>query len=527
MTLQSLPRKVITLHGKQITGCSRNFQELKMEPEHMNGEEFLRSIEARLARMEEMANAFHDYQTDNFRRELEDKQLRASIATTIACCNKSQDIRSTENDEISKLLKIYDPDRETELADVFRYREYSEDLETIEEIVPRYYDVEDTCSKEIASKCKHKTEFEYLNWLRHQPLYIQETDKRNDDDQVESNEEFAVEFKTGAEYLQWLELQLPYAEPFLPKDETHYYFFRKWRKDDLKYYSEMEYFNEVENEDDEDEIEEDNIDLNFSQLEPTNGETKPEFVSGRQLVEWLERRLEYIEPFAPNDAVHFYFKRTWSREKFVATVDTLEEMENKDDEEALETEVLHQNLSQLLIEPTNEETKPEFDSGRQLMEWLGRRLECIEPFAPNDAVQFYFKRRWSREKFVASLDAVEERETVDETNEEEVHVAPHIEPYPSSTEDEEDINVYISLMSRPMALDGFKLEEKTQEHVQDKHLPGEVIEHVVMETSIKNELFAAYPQMEPLKKESNSGEERKIKKQQKKRQSFLRRLFGL
>lgn len=26
-------------------------------------------------------------------------------------------------------------------------------------------------------------------------------------------------------------------------------------------------------------------------------------------------------------------------------------------------------------------------------------------------------------------------------------------------QDEEDINVYISLMSRPMALDGFKLEE--------------------------------------------------------------------
>lgn len=123
MTLHSLPRKVITLHGKQIRGC-RNFQGLKMvntnrqrgylckitskqnymyifntcswklfkifasvhgfflfkEPEFINGEEFLRSIEARLARMEEIANAFHDYQTDNFRRELEDKQLRPSTA---------------------------------------------------------------------------------------------------------------------------------------------------------------------------------------------------------------------------------------------------------------------------------------------------------------------------------------------------------------------------------------------------------------------------------------------------------------
>lgn len=34
--------------------------------------------------------------------------------------------------------------------------------------------------------------------------------------------------------------------------------------------------------------------------------------------------------------------------------------------------------------------------------------------------------------------------------------------------------------------------------MQDKHLHGEVIEHVVMETSIKNEMLAAYPQMEPL-----------------------------
>lgn len=51
-----------------------------LESEYISGEEFLRSIEARLARMEEMANAFHDYQTDYFRKELEDKQLRQSIA---------------------------------------------------------------------------------------------------------------------------------------------------------------------------------------------------------------------------------------------------------------------------------------------------------------------------------------------------------------------------------------------------------------------------------------------------------------
>lgn len=65
-------------------------------------------------------------------------------------------------------------------------------------------------------------------------------------------------------------------------------------------------------------------------------------------------------------------------------------MENEDDEEVLETEVLHQNVSQLLIEPTNEETKPEFDSGRQLMEWLGRRLEYIEVYVQIRLCQRYF-----------------------------------------------------------------------------------------------------------------------------------------
>lgn len=40
--------------------------------------------------------------------------------------------------------------------------------------------------------------------------------------------------------------------------------------------------------------------------------------------------------------------------------------------------------------------------------------------------------------------------------------------------------------------------QKTQKHVRDKPLLGEVTEHVVMETAIKNEVLAAGPQVEPL-----------------------------
>nr|XP_034302362.1 uncharacterized protein LOC105345161 [Crassostrea gigas] len=497
-----------------------------MEPEFMSGEEFLRSIEARLARIEEIANAFHDYQTDNFRRELEDEQLRASIAKTTVCCNKSQNNGSTQDDEIAKLLKIYDPDREKELADVFRYREYSEELETIEE-KDYDYDVDDenACDEEFAPNCKYGAE--YLDWLRNHVLCKEDFGKRYDD-QVESNQKFSVEFETGTEYLQWLELQIPYEEPFQHQDETHYYFFRKWRKDDLQYYSNMECLDEFENEDEEDEIETDASDLFASNLTPIDEETKPEFVSGRQLVEWLGRRLEYIEPFAPNDAVHFYFKRRWSRDKFVATVDTLKEMENEDDEDVLETQVSDLDISEL--KPTNEETKPDFDSGRQLMEWLRMKLDYLEPFAPNDAVHFYFKRKWSREKFVASVDTLEEVETVEETAEEQVQLVPRTESESihSSTEDEEYINVYISLMSRPMALDGFKLEEEIEELEQDTPLTVEVNhKDLDKERKMRDEFLAAGPQMEAIEAENKSTKEKKVKKHQKNGRNFLRRLFGL
>lgn len=53
-----------------------------------------------------------------------------------------------------------------------------------------------------------------------------------------------------------------------------------------------------------------------------------------------------------------------------------QEMENEDDEDVLETEVSDLDISQL--KPTNEETKPDFDSGRQLMEWLRMKLDYLE-----------------------------------------------------------------------------------------------------------------------------------------------------
>lgn len=59
------------------------------------------------------------------------------------------------------------------------------------------------------------------------------------------------------------------------------------------------------------------------------------------------------------------------------------------------------------------------------------------------------------------------------------------------------INVHLGLFKSKFLHGQFYL-QKTQEHVRDKPLLGEVTEHVVMETAIKNEVLAAGPQMEPL-----------------------------
>lgn len=60
--------------------------------------------------------------------------------------------------------------------------------------------------------------FRKKKWMEKMIMYLinclslkQEFGKRYDD-QLESNQKFSVEFETGTEYLQWLELQLPYVE---------------------------------------------------------------------------------------------------------------------------------------------------------------------------------------------------------------------------------------------------------------------------------------------------------------------------
>ncbi|XP_062596317.1 uncharacterized protein LOC134257736 [Saccostrea cucullata] len=89
--------------------------------------------------------------------------------------------------------------------------------------------------------------------------------------------------------------------PFLPENAEHVYFFRRWSRDDFRYYApwletvyEVEPWNNV-------------LTVN------NQDDNKPEFASGEEYLGWLGRQLPCLQPFLPQNAEHFYFCRRWSR----------------------------------------------------------------------------------------------------------------------------------------------------------------------------------------------------------------------
>ncbi|XP_062566362.1 uncharacterized protein LOC134228699 [Saccostrea cucullata] len=107
-------------------------------------------------------------------------------------------------------------------------------------------------------------------------------------------------------------------------------------------------------------------------------------------------------------------------------------------------------------------TKPEFKDGRQLVEWLERKLPYFEPFAPEDAVHYYFNRQWSRQKSELKLETLHE-----EDNEEENVAADQCSHRDDqSLENKDDRNPYIKMMASPLFLEGLNF-KKSESHGDD------------------------------------------------------------
>ncbi|XP_062593086.1 uncharacterized protein LOC134254574 [Saccostrea cucullata] len=396
----------------------------KGETEYRSGGEFLMSVNNKMHQMIE---------------------TKKEIENVSQYCLRGDDFTEIPENLLKIILQIYLPDDETIARELWRIQEYAEDLDTIKE------EAEEELFKENTDDVKPEftSGTEYLAWLQQQlpflePFLPDDEDhelffhqwSRNDfkytprlqtliEEELEekstaenNKEDIKPEFATGADYLRWLEQQLPFFEPFLPDDEDHEHFFHQWSRDDFKFTTCLEALNEETEEE--------------AYKENTEKDVKPEFTSGMEYLDWLEQKLPFLEPFLPEYEVHEYFFREWSRHDFsyFSSLETV--FEDEPDEN--------------LTEEDDEDIEPEFISGEEYLGWLGRQLPCLEPFVGDGTIHACYEFEWcKRNGYAPKLDTLIEENENEEHNEykvsSEVNDARELK--------DEELNPYIKLMLQP------------------------------------------------------------------------------
>ncbi|XP_062575721.1 uncharacterized protein LOC134237608 isoform X1 [Saccostrea cucullata] len=269
--------------------------------------------------------------------------------------------------------------------------------------------------------------------------------------------------------------------------------------------------------------------------------TRSEFKDGTEYLEWLERQLPYIEEFEASDADHYYFFRSWSKQRsYFPEMEPLIEIEEEEsislthdyaDGAVKETEKVWENG-----------TKPEFKDGRQLVEWLERKLSYLEPFAPEDAVHYYFNRQWSRQKSELKLEVLVE----DDHENENENIDHFNHGDDKSLKNKDDRNPYIKMMASPLVLEGFNF-KKSEPHGDDtaknatkeKDTPkmqftngcdsliGELMLSGVKIAKIQSKLHPLLQKKNKEKRDHFTEEKKKAKTETKKTMfSFFRHVFG-
>ncbi|XP_062575722.1 uncharacterized protein LOC134237608 isoform X2 [Saccostrea cucullata] len=240
--------------------------------------------------------------------------------------------------------------------------------------------------------------------------------------------------------------------------------------------------------------------------------TRSEFKDGTEYLEWLERQLPYIEEFEASDADHYYFFRSWSKQRsYFPEMEPLIEIEEEEsislthdyaDGAVKETEKVWENG-----------TKPEFKDGRQLVEWLERKLSYLE-----------------------EDDHENENENIDHFN--------HGDD--KSLKNKDDRNPYIKMMASPLVLEGFNF-KKSEPHGDDtaknatkeKDTPkmqftngcdsliGELMLSGVKIAKIQSKLHPLLQKKNKEKRDHFTEEKKKAKTETKKTMfSFFRHVFG-
>ncbi|XP_062581704.1 uncharacterized protein LOC134243464 [Saccostrea cucullata] len=233
------------------------------EREYRNGNEFLMSLNNRLNKMQMKMRAAVPNDMTEFKKELElkEERRREEKRKDIAKISPNNFSRGNFFDIPENIFKIYLPDDATIARELWRIKEYAEDLDTI---------------KEEAEEDLYK---------------------------IKPEEDITPEFSSGSEFLDWVEGRLSYLEPFLPEYEVHHYFFRQWSRDDFSYTPWLETLFEGEP---------------MEQLAAENDDEdiKPEFSSGEEYLGWLGRQLPCLEPFVGDDTIHACYRYEWQKRNY-------------------------------------------------------------------------------------------------------------------------------------------------------------------------------------------------------------------
>ncbi|XP_048728680.2 uncharacterized protein LOC125646435 isoform X2 [Ostrea edulis] len=240
--------------------------------------------------------------------------------------------------------------------------------------------------------------------------------------------------------------------------------------------------------------------------------TKPEFKDGRELVQWLGRKLRYLEPFAPDDAVHYYFSREWSRVQFQPQLDLVEECM----EETIVEKSINEEEMEEIVKDKEETSKKEGKEGTS-------KEDCMEGTFNVEGIE-------ETERVIIKKEDI--KETIQETQ--GITQYDHVD---GENEEEENENPYIRLMTSPLILEGLLLknqEDNTKKSRKESKMQinevGTLSKFLSADKKNSSNLLKRWSWLNPFTPKNKKGKEQKNqeKKTKKERRAMLLffRLFG-
>ncbi|XP_056013496.1 uncharacterized protein LOC130046340 isoform X2 [Ostrea edulis] len=219
-----------------------------------------------------------------------------------------------------------------------------------------------------------------------------------------------------------------------------------------------------------------------------------------------------FQPFAPDDAVHYYFSREWSRVQFQPQLDLVEE--------CMEETIVKKSI--------NEEEMEEIVKDKENIS----KKEGKEGTSKEDCMEGTFNVEGIKETEGVVIKKEDIKETIEESQ--RITQYDHVD---GENDEEENENPYIRLMTSPLILEGLLLknqEDNTKKSSKESKIPRDEVGTLsnFLSTDKKNSsnLLKRWSWLNPFtpknkKRKEQKNQEKKTKKERRAMLLFFR-LFG-